>query len=126
MTRPLPQDADSQSRLVLLDRIAREGAPAGATVDLLADQVARFHAGLAIVAPDVVQGTPGEIWRGTYENFVELRRYRHSTSEHARIEGLAVWTRREFERLRVQFLPRRIQGYVREYDGDPHRWRPQA
>jgi aminoglycoside phosphotransferase family enzyme/predicted kinase len=105
---------------MLLDHLAREGALAAATVDRLADRIARFHADLEIVAPDAVEGTAGEIWRWTHENFVELRRYRQSTSERARIEGLADWTRREFERLRVQFLTRRIQGHVRECHGDLH------
>lgn len=117
MTTPLPQDVDSHRRM-LLDRLAREGALSAATVDRLADQVARLHACAAIVAPDAVEGTAGEIWRWTHENFVELRRHRQSTSERARIEGLADWTRREFERLRVQFLTRRIQGCVRECHGD--------
>ncbi|MGZ5048621.1 MAG: bifunctional aminoglycoside phosphotransferase/ATP-binding protein [Usitatibacter sp.] len=108
------------SQDALLDRLARECRLVPATVDALAETVARFHGSApraeAIGEQDSVDRATGP----ALDNFADIAALERSEAVHGALGRLREWTLRQRDRLGRRFALRRLDGYVRECHGDLH------
>lgn len=104
----------------VLDQVAARGALTAAQVEALASAIAELHAAAAPAAADAGFGTPATVQRWVDGNLDQVRADCRSPLDRARVDALADWTRRRFERLRQRIESRRRAGFVRECHGDLH------
>ncbi len=108
-----PQDA-------LLSRALARGDVDDADIDALASIVAAFHDRVAVAPADGSFGLPERILHYALQNFAQLAALPAADSEHARLDALETWTRREYAAREHAFAARRRGGFVRECHGDLH------
>jgi aminoglycoside phosphotransferase family enzyme/predicted kinase len=92
-----------------------------AIVDVLAERIAAFHAGLAPVAAEQPFGHPEAVIAPMRENFAQIRAAVRAPDVLQAVDRLARWTELRFLRLRTRLEQRRRDGFVRECHGDLHR-----
>ena len=87
-------------------------------IDLLADDLARFHAGFASAPAGSDYGLPDCVWQPVYRNFDVLRQSGFVDAETLNeLQNLAAL---RFEHLRTAFNERKNTGHIRECHGDLH------
>ena len=110
--RRLPQEA-------LLSRLIAHDSLAAAQIDLLAREVAEFHAAAAVAGPQSPWGEPAAILKHALDNLAALARIPQGPTADT-LARLQQWTEDQAERLSGRFTERRRQGFVRECHGDLH------
>ncbi len=104
----------------LLSRCLSEGRLTTHHIDSLADEIADFHARVAIAESKGEFGTPRRVLEPVNENFRHLVATTDDPDTKATLHHLQDWSKTEFERLRDTFVGRRESGFVRECHGDMH------
>ncbi|HUL55733.1 MAG TPA: AAA family ATPase [Usitatibacter sp.] len=103
---------------MLLDALAASGRLEVATIDRLAQVVARMHATAAHGDPDRGWGSPEEALRLAVDNFAVLEGA--DLPRAAPLARLREWTHLEFQDAREAMKQRELGGFVRECHGDLH------
>jgi len=111
--RRFPQQA-------LLERLAEEGRLEPGHVDLLADEVARFHCAVAIASDRDDYGLPDRVCVPALRNFEDIAQLQPPPGMGPALEALRDWTRLECHDLERNFVQRKAGGFVRECHGDLH------
>ena len=91
-----------------------------ADIDELATKVAAFHAKVEVAAPDSAFGRPDDILRTALQNFSQIRPLLTAPAEHAELDALALWVKREHQARHTAFRERQRGGFIRECHGDLH------
>lgn len=91
-----------------------------ATIDRVAERIARFHETEAAVSTGGDAGTPAAVIAPMRENFNQILPRITDPTERERLQQLAGWTEAQFEDLRPLLSERRDQGRIRECHGDMH------
>jgi aminoglycoside phosphotransferase family enzyme/predicted kinase len=101
-----------------LDHVCARGELTPELVSGLVKTMTAFHAAARPAPPESRFGEPGQVLASALENFEELR----DLLPEARpaLANLEEWTRREFERLQLDFAARKAAGRIRECHGDLH------
>jgi aminoglycoside phosphotransferase family enzyme/predicted kinase len=102
-----------------LDRVAARGELGREHMDLLAAELAAFHARVAVAGPESPFGTPEHVFEPVAENFRQIRA-RVASDLHAQLDRLEAWSRAQYAHLTPTFLARKRDGFVRECHGDAH------
>jgi len=92
-------------------------------IDAIADQIAAFHAEIAIAPAESLYGRPESVREPVLLNFAELRALLHLSnvdSINRLINRLQAWSEAEGERLATHFAGRKLNGFIRECHGDLH------
>jgi aminoglycoside phosphotransferase family enzyme/gluconate kinase len=89
-------------------------------VDVLAHDVARFHAQADRVDEHVPYGDAQTIRTAAMQNFEQMRSLLTDAADVQQLDRLEQATQREWEACRELFGQRRAQGFVRECHGDMH------
>jgi aminoglycoside phosphotransferase family enzyme/predicted kinase len=92
-----------------------------ATIDRIAERVARFHAEIPSAPQDSACGTPEAVLAPMLHNFDHILSAAGEPSTRNSVARLRQWTRERFEVLRPCLAQRRRDGFVRECHGDMHR-----
>jgi hypothetical protein len=92
-----------------------------ATIDRIAERVARFHAEIPSVPGDSPCGTPDAVLAPMLDNFDHVLGAEIEPGTRNSVVRLRHWTRTRFEVLRPKLAQRRRDGFVRECHGDMHR-----
>lgn len=103
----------------LLDQLLTRGQLTSRHIDLLATQVAKFHAGLPSAAPDSGYGTPQTIAKPMRQNFQGLTALLNGADADL-ISELQSRSEREYAANLELFELRRRGGLIRECHGDLH------
>jgi uncharacterized protein len=101
----------------------RETEISSEQIDAIAEQVAAFHADIAIAPAESEFGTPEAIRKPAQENFTLLRNMlagRVDTPCQPLLDALQDWNQKEADRLRGHFAARKVAGFIRECHGDLH------
>lgn len=104
---------------MLLSRLLQAGTLQSSQIDLLAREIAEFHAGIDRAETCSLWGTAESIRQQALDNLVALGTIDDPAVE-TELQTLRAWTEREWERLRDTFGTRRLQGFIRECHGDLH------
>ncbi len=104
----------------MLEQVLARGELTSPLIDSIAEQVARFHAGLEPAAPDSPYGTPRSIMGPALQNFDQLLPLPAAAQDRALLDALQQWTQAQHAALETLFTRRRQDGCVRECHGDLH------
>ncbi len=104
----------------MLEQVLARGELTSPLIDSIAEQVARFHAGLEPAAPDSPYGTPRSIMGPALQNFDQLLPLPAAAQDRALLDALQQWTQAQHAALETLFTRRRQDGRVRECHGDLH------
>ena len=110
--REFPQEA-------LLSRVLARGELRAADIDALAEEVARFHAGIDVAPAASRFGTPDLVALYARQNFHECEDVPGVARRRA-MSALARWTERELAARAPDMHGRQQDGFVRECHGDLH------
>jgi aminoglycoside phosphotransferase family enzyme/predicted kinase len=89
-------------------------------IDAIARLVAGFHEAIAVATDDSDYGDPDHVFQPVAENFRQIRRHRHSTTDDAALGELEQWSQATFESLKPLLEQRKRDGFIRECHGDMH------
>jgi hypothetical protein len=99
----------------------REAEVSAEQIDAIAEQIATFHANIAIAPAESAYGKPETVIEPVMVNFTQLRALLGANGEiNPRIDTLQTWSSAEGERLAAHFAARKASGFVRECHGDLH------
>jgi aminoglycoside phosphotransferase family enzyme/predicted kinase len=101
-----------------LDRVLARGGLRPEHMDLLAHELAEFHARVAVADAACPYGDPDHVWQPMAENFAQIRA-RLSEPDPA-LDRLETWSAAAFARLKDNLAARKRDGFVRECHGDAH------
>ena len=104
---------------VRLDRMLARGELQTAHVDLLTQELAEFHARIAVAGADRPFGDPEHVLEPVTQNFAQIRA-RLEAQDQAQLRRLEIWSAMSFGELRRIFENRKHDGCVRECHGDAH------
>lgn len=102
-----------------LDRMLARGALHTEHVDLLAQELAEFHARIAVASADRPFGDPEQVLEPVTQNFAQIRA-RLEARDQTQLRRLEIWSAMSFGELRNIFENRKRDGCVRECHGDAH------
>lgn len=102
-----------------LDRMLTRNALQARHIDLLAQELAEFHAGTEIAGQDDPHGDPNHVLRPVAENFVQIAN-RIEPSDRVPLRALKTWSDTQCAVLRTVFAARKQGGFIRECHGDAH------
>jgi aminoglycoside phosphotransferase family enzyme/gluconate kinase len=112
-----------------LDRVLARGGLQPAHTDLLARELAEFHARVAIADEASHYGDPDHVWQPVAENFSQIRaratgevgaRCGFGPADFAPLDRLEAWSIASFAALKDAIAARKRGGFVRECHGDAH------
>ncbi len=112
-----------------LDRVLARGELQPAHMDLLARELAEFHARIDIAGGTSRYGDPDHVWQPVAENFTQIRaRVTGEVGAHrgfgagdlAPLDRLEAWSTASFAALKDVIAARKRGGFVRECHGDAH------
>ncbi len=89
-------------------------------IDAIADQVAAFHARIAVYAGDEDYGTPPAVLAPMQENFEQIRALVDEPETLGELGRLEAWTLHCHRALSQTLAARRAAGCIRECHGDMH------
>ena len=92
-----------------------------ATIDRIAERVARFHGEIPSTPEDSPCGTPEAVLAPMLQNFDHILSAVRDSNTRNSVVRLRQWTRERFDVLRPRLSQRRRDGFVRECHGDMHR-----
>jgi hypothetical protein len=104
----------------MLEQVLARGELTPALIDVIADQVAAFHASLAPAGPDTEFGTPQSVMAPARQNFEQLAPLVEGVADRCALDALRQWTQTQHAALEDQFRQRKQEGFVRECHGDLH------
>ncbi len=104
----------------LLDRVQARGELLPAHIDVLARQIAAFHAACDRAPAGGMLGSPESSLQSAQQNFEQIATLPSERAEQPLIERLRRWTDSQGEALRPSFEARQRDGFVRECHGDLH------
>lgn len=104
---------------VRLDRMLARNELHSEHIDLLARELAEFHARAGIARGDDAYGNPDEVLRPVAENFAQIAG-RIEPSDQTALAALKTWSDTQSAILRTVFAARRRGGFIRECHGDAH------
>ncbi len=102
-----------------LDRMLARGELLTEHVDLLAQELAEFHARIAVADADRPFGDPEHVLEPVTQNFTQIRT-RLEAQDQTQLRRLEIWSAMSFGELRNIFENRKRDGCVRECHGDAH------
>ncbi len=108
------------SQEALASRLLSRDGLGAADIDMLAAQVAAFHASIEVAAPDSAFGRPDDILGIALQNFAQIRPLSAVAADHAELDALALWTKREHDSRHTELCGRQRDGFIRECHGDLH------
>ena len=91
-----------------------------ADIDVLAAEVAVFHARIDVAAPGSPFGRPNEVLRTALQNFAQIRPLLQTPRAQTELDALALWAKREHQARYTAFGERQRGGFIRECHGDLH------
>ncbi|MGE0605682.1 MAG: AAA family ATPase [Pirellulales bacterium] len=103
-----------------LDHVLQSGRLTSEHIDGLAAELARQHAVAAVSSADNAFGEPAAVWQVVANNLEQMQRRANDSQDQQRLQQLALWSQREFERRKADFALRKQQGSIRECHGDLH------
>ncbi len=103
-----------------LDRVLARGALTAAHVDRLADDIAAFHAHIAIAEPTDTFGTAASVRAPAVENFAQVHPCLDTAATRTDGADLERWSEHTLNVLSTDFDARKCDGHVRECHGDIH------
>ena len=103
-----------------LDKVLARGELKPGHIDLLARELAEFHARIAVAAPDSPFGAPEAVYAPMRQNFEQIRRRIGGADDLERLERLEAWTARRYGALAEALPGRKREGFIRECHGDAH------
>lgn len=105
-----------------LDRELAAGRLERATIEAVAERIARFHEDQASTEVPASEGTPAAVIAPMRENFAQIRPILAADDADAamRLDALADWTEERAQALQAVLLERHAAGRVRECHGDMH------
>lgn len=98
----------------------RNRPPTAFEMDLLADQIAKFHASIAGTAVPQKCSDPTLVQKRAAENVEVLRPYKLGANSSRKLSDIAQWTEHQDSKLRNFINQRYKNGYIRECHGDLH------
>ena len=104
----------------LLGRRALERFVQPQQIDLLAREVARFHAEVARADEHSAFGEPETVVTSTLENFSDIAELDRDQRAREALHALHEWVRTQHQLLYSLFARRKAEGFVRECHGDLH------
>ena len=104
----------------LLPRVLSQGQLNNAHIDGLAKDLANFHAGIQVAAPDTPFGLPHILVKPVLANFEYLLSKESPLLGTHRLAALQNWSDREHEANLETFVQRKENGCVRACHGDLH------
>ncbi|WP_298865880.1 bifunctional aminoglycoside phosphotransferase/ATP-binding protein [uncultured Gimesia sp.] len=105
----------------LLSHAIERGALRAAHIDYLAQEVAGFHAAIAIADDDSEWGTPEKIMEPITENFRHLQKlFPTDVSVQEKVKLIRTANELWFESHKESLSLRKSQGFIRECHGDMH------
>lgn len=103
-----------------LDRVLAHGALTAAHVDRLADDIALFHAQIAVAGRTDPFGAAAAVRAPVIENFAQIRPCLDAAATRADATELERWSEHTLHALGADFDARKRDGHVRECHGDMH------
>lgn len=102
------------------DRLLGRGRLEAASLDALAERVAKFHTTAEIAEADSDYGTPSAIQVPVEENFSQIRDCLPAGAGQSPLQSLHNWTQEAFHKLQGTLQARKDGGFIRECHGDLH------
>jgi aminoglycoside phosphotransferase family enzyme/predicted kinase len=102
-----------------LDRMLARGELRPEHIDLLAQELAEFHARIDIAGADQTFGDPEHVREPVTQNFIQIRS-RIEAQDQTQLRRLEIWSEMSFGEFRKFFESRKRNGFVRECHGDAH------
>ena len=102
-----------------LDRMLTRGELRPQHIDLLAQELAEFHARIAVAGSSQPFGDPDHVYEPVRQNFIQTRP-RIEARDQAQLRRLEIWSEMTFSELRRTFEARKHGGFIRECHGDAH------
>jgi len=103
-----------------LDHVLSEGLLTNSHVDLIAKEVADFHAGCQVASSDAHFGSPEAVRSPVVENFEQIRQQIFNKEDLDIIEDIQRWSDDSFSRHQADFEKRKTDGFIKECHGDMH------
>ena len=103
-----------------LDQVLARGGLEPGHIDLLARELAEFHARVAVAGPESPFGAPEAVYAPMRENFEQIRRRGGDAEDLGRLAQLEAWTARRYVELADPLRARKRAGFIRECHGDAH------
>ncbi|MGH8503173.1 MAG: AAA family ATPase [Gammaproteobacteria bacterium] len=104
----------------LLSNLSAHGKLEAGAVETVAREVARFHAGVEVAAPDTRFGRPDTVYAPMRENFEQLRPLFEDPELSSQLERIEHWTDAAYRRLKPALRERKALRFIRECHGDLH------
>jgi aminoglycoside phosphotransferase family enzyme/predicted kinase len=103
-----------------LDRVLAKDLLSPTDIDLIAEEIACFHAQTEIAGSDSPYGTPEVLFQPVLENFRQIRPLLSDPSDLQRLDEIANWSETQHKSLRQIFIERKKNNFIRECHGDLH------
>ena len=103
-----------------LDHVLSEGLLTNSHVDLIAKEVANFHAGCQVAHREAHFGSTDAVRSPVVENFAQIRQQAVDQEDLDIVEEIERWSDASFSRHQADFQKRKADGFIRECHGDMH------
>jgi len=103
-----------------LDHVLSKGLLTNSHVDLIAKEVADFHAVCQAAHRDAHFGSADAVRSPVVENFAQIRQQSVDQEDLDVLEEIERWSDESFSRHQADFQKRKVDGFIRECHGDMH------